>query len=662
MERNSYGRLVHGYSLDLFIWNRFTTALLLMLFVATLHAAELPLVENGRARAVIVLGSDAGPLVRKAAELLQSRVEQRTGARLPIVIDAATATQLSDATPRIVIATPDSSLLPALALPQRTTPSADELGEEGFFIAKSGSNIVLLAREGRGMIYAVGKLLHTAQYFGGSMFADPPQGIDKPLMPERVLYIPPHIHNFYEVKDAKSIEPIIGEMSLWGINGLSVWMDESEFNDPFDNSADNSGTRRLLAKTKGLLQIGKGLGLKLGMVNCPNDAYKNQVKPDLIAKSELPIWNQPKLINPTIPAGRALLIRNKENLYRDFANSGLRFDNVLYFAYDTGGCFDEACRPWILTFLKLTEDYISVLQRYHPTARAYITDWVANAEEDEMITDYLNQHPQTKIAGVWKEEGSSMEHYARLDKRYSLFIFVDVSMLGGWGTIGAQPFPGYLSHSVGDAAAGGITGVMMYSEGIFDDFNKAMVTQMAWNPLQTQREFAEEYASYFINTDIAPDFWQIVQNCERPWLVGEFNESPQDAEKLEQLTLSAGARLRPEIRSSWRWQIFEYRARIGKLAAALRSDQAFRNQILWALDAGVPADRLKRQVEEKQHALEQYQNLVTELREQVYGEPANRFPLMKIEDDFMTGPIHVPATRWREVLKELNAKLDAAAH
>jgi len=99
MESNSYGRLVHGYPLNLFIWNRIMTALLLMLLVATLHAAELPLVENGRARAVIVLGSDAGPLVRKTAELLQSRVEQRTGARLQIVVDAVAATQLSDGPP-----------------------------------------------------------------------------------------------------------------------------------------------------------------------------------------------------------------------------------------------------------------------------------------------------------------------------------------------------------------------------------------------------------------------------------------------------------------------------------------------------------------------------------------------------------------------------------
>jgi hypothetical protein len=354
-------------------------------------------------------------------------------------------------------------------------------------------------------------------------------------------------------------------------------------------------------------------------------------------------------------------MRNKENLYRDLANSGLKLDNVLYFAYDTGGCFEEACKPWMLTFLKLTEDYTAVLQRYHPGARAYVTDWFANGGEDEMIADYLNQHPHTRLAGVWKEEQSAIERYAGLDKRFPLFIFVDVTMVGGWGTIGAQPFPARMSHAVGDGSSSGITGLMMYTEGIFDDFNKALATQVAWDPSKSQQELAEEYAGYFYDSSIAPDFWDIVQRCERPWVVGwEFNESPVDAEELEQLTLSAGARLRPEIRRSWRWQIFDYRARLGKLATDLRSARDFRNEILRAVDAGVSNDRLRRQLKEKQDALDNYQALVTQLREQVYQEPADRFPSMKTTDDFMTTVIHVSATGWREVLKELSVKLDAA--
>jgi hypothetical protein len=631
------------------------------------HAAEIQLVDQHKARAAIVLDSEAGPLARKAAELLESRVEQRTDAHLATMSGAEAANQLGPGTSRIVLATPDSRLLAALHLSQRTIPSAAELDEEGFFVATSGRDIILLAREGRGMIYAVGKLLHTAKYFGGSMFADPPQGIDKPVMRERVLYIPPHIRNFYEVKDAESIRPIIEELALWGINGLSVVLDESEFNDPFDNQADNTEGRQIWSKDKDLLKIGRGLGLKLGLVQCPNDAYKNQLTPEITGKSGQS-WNQVKLVNPTIPAGRALIMRNKENLYRDLADSGLRLDNVLVFAYDTGGCLEEACRPWIITFLQLVEDFATSFQHYHPGARAYVTDWLANDDEGEMIADYLNQHPQTRIAGVWKQDRNAIQRYARLDKRFPVFTFVDCTMVGGWGTIGAQPFPAMITYYIGDGWRSGITGLMIYTEGIFDDFNKAMATQVAWNASKDAGEFAREYAGYFFGSSVADDFWGIVQRCERSWAdprsVGfdgnVFIENPIDAEKLEQLTLSAGARLRPDIRSSWRWQVFEYRARIGKIVANFGSEVEFRTRFMWALDAGVPSGRLKEHLQDKQDALDRYQVLVTELRERIYQEPATRFPSTNIEDSAMTQTIRVRATAWRQVLKELRAKLDAA--
>jgi hypothetical protein len=363
-------------------------------------------------------------------------------------------------------------------------------------------------------------------------------------------------------------------------------------------------------------------------------------------------------------------MRNKENLYRDLDNSGLRLDNALWFAYDTGGCFDEACKPWITTFLKLTEDLAAGLQQHYPGARAYVTDWATNDDEGEMMADYLNHHPGTRLAGVWKEQWSAMERYARLDKRFSLFIFLDVTEFGGWGTIGAQPFPSMISYDIGDGSRSGITGLMIYTEGIYDDFNKAMATQVAWNPSKDAGEFAREYASYFFGSSVADDFWRIVQRCERSWEdahsaaveLNVFIDDPINAEKLEQLTLSAGARLRPEIRSSWRWQVFEYRARIGRIVAGLGLVGQFRFFFLLALDAGVPSGLLKRYIKEKQDALDKYQALVTELREQVYQEPADRFPSMKVEDDWMTQIIRVPAAKWREVLKELSAKLDAAAH
>jgi hypothetical protein len=639
----------------------------LCLFVLPLgFARELQLVGKHVSQVAVILESQAGPLARKSAELLQSRVYERTGTLLPIQFGPEAAKSLSLKTYRIFVVSPGSSLLSQTEASHFAMPSANELGEEGFFLTTTPRDIVILAREGRGMIYGVGKLLHTAQYFNGSMFAAPPEGIDKPLMPDRILYIPPHLQNFYEMEEAGAIKPIIEEAALWGINGISLIQDEGD-NDIFDDALDNAEGRRQWAKIKELYRLGNSLGLKLGMVICANTAFKNQLTPEVSIKAGGE-WHLGKLINPMIPAGRALLLRNRTNFFRDLAGSNIYLDHLLIFPYDAGGCFDEHCRPWVLTYLKLSEEIAEALHQYHPDARTFATDWFCNDDEGEMMTQYLNEHPQTALVGVIKQDRTSPKRFSTLNKRYRLLVFLDVSNMGGWGVIGAQPLPTMIDGYLGEGPENGITGLMIYSEGIYDDYNKAYATQVAWNPATDAEQFSMQYAHYFFyGSDVADAFWEIVWRSERGWVdpriawpKHQFIDVPVQAERLEQLTLSVAARLSPEIRSSWRWQVFEYRGRIGTLAAGLRTDAEFRADILRALDAGVSSDRLKRHVKEKQEALERYQALVTELRERIYHEPAARFPSMKIDGDWMTQVIQVPAARWREVLKELTAKLEAA--
>ena len=76
-----------------------------ILFAMTLQATELPLVENGRAAAAIAAERNAGPIAKRATELLQSRVEWKTGAKLAIV-SGDEAVRLPRSMARIVIAEP----------------------------------------------------------------------------------------------------------------------------------------------------------------------------------------------------------------------------------------------------------------------------------------------------------------------------------------------------------------------------------------------------------------------------------------------------------------------------------------------------------------------------------------------------------------------------
>jgi hypothetical protein len=634
-----------------------------ILFALTLQASELPLVEKGRAEAAIVVGTDAGPIAKRAAELLQSRAEGKTGTKLAIV-RGQEAVQLPRSMTRIVITEPTGhDGLTWMKSAGVTPPSAEELGTDGFFIRTAGHNLFVVARVGRGLIYGVGKVLHTAKYDKSSMIAAAPEGIDKPALSDRVLYLAIHCDNFYEANEAGSIIPIIEEAALWGSNGISVWLDETMYKDPFNDQVENAHVRANWDKEKALLRAAQDLGLRPGYVLCANDLYTNQVTAEIVAKGT-DSWNNARLACPSTKGGRAIILHNKENLFRDMAQAGISLDNVLIFPYDTGGCFCDRCRPWVLTFMKLSEDIAGVLRRYHPSARCYVTDWHCTDNEAEVITDYLSVRKPPWLAGIWKDDRHPMDRFSGVDRRYSIPGFLDITMIGSWGTLGANPFPSRLQSIFHDMVHAGISGYMAYSEGIFDDFNKAVAAQLAWDPNKSLASFEDEYSNYYFSSVIASDYRQMVPLMEDSWsnplghqATQTFMESGTDAARLDELTRQAGGKLSDSVRNSWRWQVFARRASLGLLATELRiqgasSAEEVERQIR---SAATSEPVLARTVAEKRTELEQYIKEVVALRSEIYKEPPSRYPQMDPEkiDGVMIKVTQVPVSAWKTALAKL---------
>ena len=119
-------------------------ARIITLFFALLSsalAANVTLAQNGKSGYAIVIGSDASPSERHAAEELQTFLEQISGARLPISTDAR---------PRMILVG-DSGPLRALRL---NIPFRD-LGPEGFILRTAGPHLVIAGGQLRGSMYGV---------------------------------------------------------------------------------------------------------------------------------------------------------------------------------------------------------------------------------------------------------------------------------------------------------------------------------------------------------------------------------------------------------------------------------------------------------------------------------------------------------------------------
>ena len=129
---------------------RIPVLMLLLAFVPGSFAEPLVLVEDGKAQASIVIGSEASDQAKEAAQILQENIEKMTGVVLPIAHENENITGT-----RILVGRSKAVADLGVEVPSGFTY---QMNEEGFVFKTVGKNLVLAGNEDRhyrGTIYAV---------------------------------------------------------------------------------------------------------------------------------------------------------------------------------------------------------------------------------------------------------------------------------------------------------------------------------------------------------------------------------------------------------------------------------------------------------------------------------------------------------------------------
>ena len=160
-----------------------------------------------------------------------------------------------------------------------------------------------------------------------------------------------------------------------------------------------------------------------------------------------------------------------------------------------------------------------LLQQYHPRAKVWISLQGFTPKSVEDFFSYVNQHNPDWFGGVVMGPGSPPLELTRklLPERYSQRWYPDITHIvrcqypvpwldPAWGlTIGREP----VNPRPRDYAAiyrdgyRFTNGFLTYSDGIHDDFNKTLWSQLGWNPERSSRDIATEYARFFFRPDLA---------------------------------------------------------------------------------------------------------------------------------------------------------------
>ena len=330
----------------------------------------------------------------------------------------------------------------------------------------------------------------------------------------RELYAPAHFGNAYEAMWPGEMKAYLTEMKWWGFNRFSDWITTTDVRNPYVSDATWDLAREQLERKKKAFRAAQDLGLGLNLIVTPNHVYLDQLRPEIGATKTSKIFGQ--LLCPSQPEGRKIILANVESWFRDLAESGLQFSAWTGFAYDYGGCDCSKCRPWIVTFAQLSREIHAVAQKYHPKIEPWFCSWWWTPEEHEALNKWAEKEAPQWLKAI------------TLHLEYEKTRFKDVAVPAGcrkiafvhngyadtlkqndiyakWGaTIAPKRIPTTL-HDIGTQEA---DGYQAYSEGIFDDVNKALLAGISSGQFADPNSVLKAYATrYFGATEDKARWW-----------------------------------------------------------------------------------------------------------------------------------------------------------
>ena len=435
------------------------------------------------------------------------------------------------------------------------------IGTEGYEIADGAKGKVrIVGNDERGLLYGVGKFLHTSTYSGKGFTPGSWRGVSVPAMPVRGMYMATHFENYYQSVPIDEVRQYVEDLSLWGVNTWLVWFGQEAF-----NGFDDPKAQAQIARLRALLKTAKDLGLNVSLGSIGNDGYANS--PEEL-RATMVQWNLGHELCPSKPGVMELQLQFAREKFDAFKSIGMDYWFVV--PYDNGGCGCGKCSPWgTRGFLTVAEPVARAFRSAFPNGKVIMSTWYFSGQEWKDLKEKFDRQKPDWLDYIMCDDPSV---YPRkpLDKGspggLPLLNFPEISMWGQgpWGGYGANPFPGRL-QARWNAEGKYLSGGFPYSEGTYDDINKVVCAQFYWSPDQSAMETIRQYTAFEFSPEVVDDVASVVRIFER----NHNRDSITDRGNIDvsaitayQLMEQANAKLTPQARRSWRWRLLYIRAMI----------------------------------------------------------------------------------------------------
>lgn len=452
----------------------------------------------------------------------------------------------------------------------------ETIGGQGFRIEQKGEKGIYITGDGMmGLLYGIGKFLHTSKYTEEGLISSDWRGTSIPTSTVRGIQLDTHFCNFYHMASAEELTEYVEDLALWGVNYIDIVFPLIDLHDWSDPEVE-----KIMGQIVSIYKASKSLGLKLGLEIVANQDFIDRRK-EFKASPNIDTLRRRRdngnNICPKIDgAMEYILTETHGRTFEFFKEKGVMLDFLCFWPYDEGGCGCEKCYPWGGNgYLYAAKQITKLAKTYFPNLRIVLSTWLFD----------------TPDTGEWKALAKSLEQrndwvdYILADSHEDfpeyplqhgvpgnlpLLNYPEISMwkLHPWGGYGANPLIDrfeMLWTQVKDEVTGGIA----YSEGIFDDINKIVVSQFYWNKNTTARETMKEYISYEYSHIVVDDVLKMLELIEKNHvascvdMLGRVANTKADIDVAKTalvLARKADESLSAWAKKSWRWRILFIRA------------------------------------------------------------------------------------------------------
>ena len=493
----------------------------------------------------------------------------RDGDQVPKLLETIVARRITDRCPAKVNGSGSSAFTLILA-------DDPTIGSEGYRIEDVGPGRVRIAGDGpSGVTAGAGRFLRDSRFGPDGFRPGRWRGTSRPSKPFRGMYFASHFHNYYHDAPITEIERYVEDLALWGFNTLTVWFDMHHFNGMADPRA-----QEMVKRLCGLLGAAKRVGMRTSLSMLGNEAYADS--PRELRADVTGLWAFGVELCASKPAAVERMLGWFDETFAAFA--AVQPDYLTIGPYDQGGCVCEGCRPWGGNgFLKMSRAIAPVFRRHSPDGKIILATWLFDFDRHVHKGDWnglvraLDKEPpwfDMILAGTHNGRLSDYLQKHPVPGGLPLIGFPEISMRGmtPWGGFGANPEPAHL-QGVWKEWGPRVVGGFPYSEGIYEDINKAIVSQFYWSDRPAEETIREYVAYEYAPSAVEPVLEAIrllEANQERSWKGGDFilprttlvMSKDHGAARARKLLEEAEADLPAAVQSSWRWRVLMLRGLI----------------------------------------------------------------------------------------------------